>query len=105
MGLLPTARLIGAAEAARIGLVNRVVPADALMPRALGTAETIAANSPTAVQAVQQKVSTTTPHPAASPGAPEPEPGDRAPKTEHIKEGGRAIPEKRDPNHTRGGNP
>ncbi|HUH07910.1 MAG TPA: enoyl-CoA hydratase-related protein [Egibacteraceae bacterium] len=41
MELLPTARLIDAAEAARLGLVNRVVPADQLMPWALETAELI----------------------------------------------------------------
>jgi len=57
MELLLTARLIDAAEAARIGLVNRVVPADAVMPWALETAKTIAANSPTAVQAVKQQIS------------------------------------------------
>ena len=39
MELLLTARLIDAAEAARLGLINRVVPADQLMPWALETAE------------------------------------------------------------------
>jgi enoyl-CoA hydratase/carnithine racemase len=41
MELLLTAKLIDAAEAARLGLVNRVVPADRLMPWALETAELI----------------------------------------------------------------
>ncbi|MGH8649986.1 MAG: enoyl-CoA hydratase/isomerase family protein, partial [Burkholderiales bacterium] len=56
MELLLTAKLIDANEAARIGLINRVVAADALMAWALETAETIAANSPTAVQAVKEQI-------------------------------------------------
>src|SRR2546422_2738928 len=55
MELLLTGKLVDAHEAARIGLVNRVVAADALMPWALETAELIAANSPSAVQAVKQR--------------------------------------------------
>src|SRR5438477_2374133 len=39
MQLLMTGKLVDAAEAARIGLVNRVVQADALLPWALETAE------------------------------------------------------------------
>jgi len=46
MDLLLTARLVDATEAARLGLVNRVVAAPDLMPWALETAETIASNSP-----------------------------------------------------------
>src|SRR5438445_2899230 len=59
MDLLLTARLIDAEQAARLGLVNRVVPAGELMDWALATAEMIAANSPSAVQAVKQQVSAT----------------------------------------------
>ncbi len=58
MKLLLTAENIDADEAARIGLVNEVVPADEVMARAMTTAEVIAANSPKAVQAVKQFVST-----------------------------------------------
>jgi hypothetical protein len=43
----------------RRGLVNRIVPADGLMAWALETAEVIAANSPSAVQAVKQQISAT----------------------------------------------
>src|SRR5881409_132766 len=100
MELLLTARLIDAAEAARIGLVNRVVPADALMPWALATAETIAANSPTAVQAVKQQISSTIADHAASREALEQELGDRVRKSDHFKEGVRAFLEKRNPNYT-----
>src|SRR5881394_1831310 len=59
MELLLTANLIDATEAARIGLVNRVVPVDGLMAWALETAELIAANSPAAVQAVKRQISST----------------------------------------------
>src|SRR5256885_9936306 len=59
MELLVTAELIEAGEAARIGLINRVVPAERLMPWALETAERIAANSPSAVQAVKRQISAT----------------------------------------------
>src|SRR5262245_3698037 len=59
MRLLLTGTLIDADEAARLGLVNRVVAADALMAWALETAATIAANSPTAVQAVKHQISAT----------------------------------------------
>ena len=59
MDLLLSGRLIDAEEAARLGLVNRVVPASELMAWALETAETIAANSPSAVQAVKRQISAT----------------------------------------------
>ncbi|MDA1099317.1 MAG: enoyl-CoA hydratase/isomerase family protein [Proteobacteria bacterium] len=59
MELLLTGQLIDADEAARIGLVNRVLPREELMPWALRTAEAIAANSPAAVQAVKQQISAT----------------------------------------------
>src|SRR5213594_1466433 len=100
MELLLTARLIDAAEAARIGLVNRVVEADALIPWALETAATIAANSPTAVQAVKQQISSTIADHAASREALEQKLGDRVRKSEHFKEGVRAFLEKRNPNYT-----
>jgi enoyl-CoA hydratase/carnithine racemase len=45
-----TARFVNADEAERIGLVNRVVPAESLMDEALATAAQIAANSPGGVQ-------------------------------------------------------
>jgi enoyl-CoA hydratase/carnithine racemase len=99
MELLLTAKFIDATEAARIGLVNRVVAADALMPWALETAETIAANSPTAVQAVKQQISTTIADHARSREALEQELGDRVRASEHFREGVRAFLEKRAPRY------
>jgi enoyl-CoA hydratase/carnithine racemase len=52
--LLFTGRVIGAAEAATIGLVSRVVPHDELLPTALDLARQIAANPPLAVQALKR---------------------------------------------------
>jgi enoyl-CoA hydratase/carnithine racemase len=58
MKLLLSAENIDAAEAARIGLVNEVVAAEHLIERSIATAESIASNSPMAVQAVKQFVAT-----------------------------------------------
>jgi enoyl-CoA hydratase len=48
--LLLTGRRLDAEEALRIGLVNGVVPAEALLDHALGVADQIAANGPIAVR-------------------------------------------------------
>jgi E-phenylitaconyl-CoA hydratase len=56
MHMLLTAERIDSAEALRIGLVSRIVPAESLMNEALGIAEKIAANAPLAVRAVKQLV-------------------------------------------------
>ena len=52
--LLLTGDVIDAAEAARIGLVSRVVPAEELMPAALALANRIAANPPLAVRHLKE---------------------------------------------------
>jgi enoyl-CoA hydratase len=54
--LLLTGRFVGADEAARIGLVNRVVEPDELLPQALELASAIAANSPFAVRVTKQVI-------------------------------------------------
>ena len=51
--LLFTGDVIDAAEAARIGLVGRVVPHEELMPTALALAERVAANPPLATRALK----------------------------------------------------
>jgi enoyl-CoA hydratase/carnithine racemase len=99
MDLLLTARLIDATEAARLGLINRVVPAAELMPWALQTAETIAANSPTAVQAVKRQISATIADHARSREALDQELGDRVRASAHFTEGVAAFREKRQPRY------
>jgi enoyl-CoA hydratase/carnithine racemase len=99
MELLLTATLIGAEEAARIGLVNRVLPAADLMPWAIETAELIAANSPSAVQAVKEQISATIAEHGRSREALEQELGDRVRASAHFKEGVAAFLEKRPPRY------
>jgi enoyl-CoA hydratase/carnithine racemase len=99
MDLLLTGRLIDAAEAARLGLVNRVVPADGLMAWALETGELIAANSPSAVQAVKRQISATIAEHARAREPMEQELGDRVRASAHFKEGVAAFLEKRRPRY------
>jgi enoyl-CoA hydratase/carnithine racemase len=99
MNLLLTGKLVDAAEGARLGLINHVVPAAELMPWALETAETIAANSPSAVQAVKQQVSTTIAEHAGSREALDQELGDRVRGSAHFTEGVAAFREKRKPKY------
>jgi enoyl-CoA hydratase/carnithine racemase len=99
MELLLTGKLIDAAEAARIGLVNRVLPAEQLVPWALETAQQIAANSPSAVQAVKRQVSATIAEHARSREALEQELGDRVRASVHFREGVTAFREKRQPRY------
>jgi enoyl-CoA hydratase len=54
--LLLTGETIDAEEARRIGLVNRVVPADRLLPESEGLLRTILANGPLAVRACLEAV-------------------------------------------------
>lgn len=54
--LLLTARPIGAQRALDIGLVNRVVPPQELLPAALDTADAVAANAPLAVRETRRGV-------------------------------------------------
>jgi enoyl-CoA hydratase len=56
MELVLTGRPITAPEAAAMGLVNRVVPADAVLGEALGLAAAIAAQPPVAVLAAKEAV-------------------------------------------------
>ena len=99
MELLLTANLIDAATAAQIGLVNRVVPSHTLLPWALETAETIAANSPTAVQAVKQQISTTLAEQALACEALDQALGNRVRASPHFTEGVAAFRQKRRPQY------
>jgi len=99
MDLLLTGRLIDAAEAARLGLINRIVPAEGLMDWALETATQIAAHSPSAVQAVKRQISATIADHARSREGMEQELGDRVRASAHFKEGVAAFLEKRRPSY------
>jgi enoyl-CoA hydratase/carnithine racemase len=99
MELLLTAGLIDATEAARLGLINRVVPAERVMPWALETAERIAANSPSAVQAVKRQISATLAEHARSREALDQKLGDAVRTSAHFREGVAAFREKRQPRY------
>jgi enoyl-CoA hydratase len=58
MELILTGKMVGADEAAAIGLVNEVVEPEALMDRAMEVANAIAEKSPVALQAAKEAVKT-----------------------------------------------
>ena len=99
MELLLTTPLIDAMPAAQIGLVNRVVPTEGLMPWALAPAATIAANSPTAVQAVHQQISTTMAEQGRAREALDQTLGDRVRASPHFTEGVTALRHQRQPHY------
>ena len=99
MDLLLTARLIDAQEAAQLGLINRVVERDQLMDWAIETAERIAANSPSAVQAVKRQVTSTIADHVLAREAQEQELGDKVRASPHFTEGLAAFREKRQPRY------
>lgn len=100
MDLLLTGRLVDAEFAARVGLVNRVVEPAALLPWAFETAALIAANSPTAVQAVRTQISASMADFAKSREALEQELGDRVRASPHFAEGVAAFLAKRKPDYS-----
>ena len=70
------------------------------MPWALATATTIAANSPTAVQAVKQQISTTLAEQALAREALDQALGDRVRASPHFTEGVTAFRHKRQPHYS-----
>jgi enoyl-CoA hydratase len=95
MDLLLTGRLIDAPAAERIGLINRVVGDDELMPWAIETAATIAENSPSAVQAVKLQISSTLADHALTREALEQKLGDKVRASPDFAEGVAAFRDKR----------
>lgn len=99
MDLILTGRLINAETAARLGLVNEVVPAPELLNWALDKARVIAANSPAAVQAVKMQISSTIADHAISREPLDQELGDKVRASADFQEGVAAFLEKRKPDY------
>lgn len=99
MDLILTGRLVDASFAANIGLINRVLPAAEVLDDALETADMIARNSPSAVQAVKQQISATIAEHARSREGLDQELGDAVRASRYFDEGVSAFREKRQPNY------
>lgn len=97
--MLLGAQLISAGQAVEIDLVNRVVPQADLMSETLRFAELIAANSPSAVQAVKHQLSETQAELVRSRESVEQALGDAVRESPHFKEGVAAFLEKRQPDY------
>jgi enoyl-CoA hydratase len=97
MELLLTARAIDAARAAAIGLLNEVVPAAELLPRALAAAAAIAANAPLAVRETRRGVRELLSLPLDEAWRRQEELGRPLRRTQDAAEGARAFAEKRPP--------
>jgi enoyl-CoA hydratase len=99
MELLLTGETISAAEAERIGLIGRVVPAGKALETALEIAQRIARNGPLAVQAVKRSVQATEGLPEDEALKIEMEIGLPIFGTADAKEGTKAFKEKREPRY------
>ena len=99
MDLLLTGRLVDATFAEKVGLVNLVIERSRLLDWAMQSAATIAANSPSAVQAVKTQLSASIADYVQSREALEQELGDRVRASPHFKEGVAAFLEKRNPDY------
>ena len=101
MELILTGRSISAQDAADLGIVNECVPAGASLERALALADTICANSPTAVraslEAINQLDASGTVERALASNAPI---MGRLMRTKDFTEGVTAFTQKRKPNWT-----
>jgi enoyl-CoA hydratase/carnithine racemase len=96
--ILLSGRFVDAEEAARIGLVNRVVTEDALLGDALALARQIAANSPLGVRLTKQVVQTNVDAPSLEAAVELENRGQAlAGSTQDMAEALRAFNEKRQP--------
>lgn len=99
MDLILTGRLVDAEFAREINLINRVCPAADVLSSAIETATTIAANSPSAVQAVKRQISNCIAEHALGREALEQQLGDEVRASKYFAEGVAAFREKRQPNY------
>ena len=97
MEILLTGERFSAADALRVGLINKVVPASLVMAEARRYAEIIGANGPLAVQAVKRSVLAGLGVPTAQALEKEQEIGIPVSMSEDAKEGTKAFKEKRKP--------
>jgi enoyl-CoA hydratase len=97
MDLLLSARAIGAARAAEIGLVNEVVAPEELLARAFAAADAIAANAPLAVRETRRGVREMLAMPLDEAYRRQEELGRPLRRSEDAAEGARAFVEKRPP--------
>jgi enoyl-CoA hydratase len=95
MEILLMGEQFSAAEALRIGLINKVVPAAEVMTEARRAADIIAANGPLAVQAVKRSVLAGLGRPTAEALDLEMQFGIPVSQSEDAKEGTKAFKEKR----------
>jgi enoyl-CoA hydratase/carnithine racemase len=95
--LILTGEIIDGAEAERIGLVNRVVPAGTALEVAIGLAETIASRGPVAVQEAKRVLDVGADLSLDEGLAIELEASERIFSSEDMLEGARAFFEKRQP--------
>ncbi len=95
--IIMTGEAIGAAEALRLGIVNRVVPRERLLAEALGLAERIAANAPLAVRAAKKAVYRGLDQPLEQGLRTEQLLAEPVRQTEDAREGPAAFAEKRKP--------
>ncbi|CCD86589.1 putative Enoyl-CoA hydratase [Bradyrhizobium sp. ORS 285] len=98
--LLYTGMRIDAAEALRIGLVDRTMPVDELMPATIDIARTIAGNAPLAVQAAKITIAEVLKDESRRDMEAIKRIGDACMDSEDFREGRRAFMEKRKPSFT-----
>ena len=97
--LILTGRILDAAEAERIGLVNRVVPAGTAVAAAEEIGEEIAARGPIAVREAKRLVALSTDVDLATGLAAELDASDRVFASEDMLEGARSFFDKREPEY------
>jgi enoyl-CoA hydratase/carnithine racemase len=97
--MLLTGRILGAADAERIGLVNEVVPRGRAVARSRAIGEEIAERGPLAVRAVKTLVDKALDRPLAEGHAAEVETSVRIFATDDLLEGTRSFVEKRPPEY------